>query len=207
MQFYYAEDDQQKGPVDPGQLAAVGVRPDTLVWREGMADWQEAGRVPELAGLFAAAPATPPAEPDAPPPPPAPLPAYAPQYPGEPYGGGYAGYPQPPAYGPPGQPGVAPQLGYAGPGQAPPPPQGLSITSMVLGILAVPTMCLNGIGVPIAILAIVFGHIAQSQHRRVTGRGNGMALTGLICGYASLILVAVLVVIFVVIAAAANTVR
>ena len=44
MAWYYAEADQQKGPVDESSLDELVrqgvVRDDTLVWREGMASWQ-----------------------------------------------------------------------------------------------------------------------------------------------------------------------
>lgn len=211
MQFYYAEGDQQKGPVDVGQLRSAGVRPDTLVWREGMPEWQEANRVPDLADLFA---------------PPAGVPA-GPQLAGEPSPEPYATGPDrqyvyapqpyappggPPAgagYGPPVQPGVAPQLaygGYAGPHQAPP-PQAMSITSMVLGILAIPTTCFYGLGILLAILAVIFGHVGHSQYKRATGQSNGMAVAGLVCGYISLALVVILFLIIFGIAAAANTGR
>jgi uncharacterized RDD family membrane protein YckC len=44
MNWYYAQAGQQMGPVDENtlrQLAAAGtIRPDTLVWRAGMANWQ-----------------------------------------------------------------------------------------------------------------------------------------------------------------------
>ncbi len=44
MNWYYVDGGQQAGPVDDGQLAGLvrdgKVQPDTLVWREGLADWQ-----------------------------------------------------------------------------------------------------------------------------------------------------------------------
>jgi uncharacterized RDD family membrane protein YckC len=44
MQWFYAENGQQKGPLEEAaldQLVAAGlVRDDTLVWREGMTEWQ-----------------------------------------------------------------------------------------------------------------------------------------------------------------------
>ena len=45
MKWYYAEAGQQRGPVEEEefrQLIVAGtIRPNTLVWREGMADWQQ----------------------------------------------------------------------------------------------------------------------------------------------------------------------
>jgi len=43
MSWYYAENDERKGPIeDPAFHALVGagtIKPGTLVWREGLADW------------------------------------------------------------------------------------------------------------------------------------------------------------------------
>lgn len=58
VEWYYARDNQQTGPVSAvelKQLAAAGdLSPDDLVWREGMAEWAPARNV---RGLFEAAPA------------------------------------------------------------------------------------------------------------------------------------------------------
>lgn len=54
-QYYYVtEADEQVGPVTMEQLRAAGIKRDTLVWSEGMADWADAEQLPELAELFAA---------------------------------------------------------------------------------------------------------------------------------------------------------
>ena len=49
MQWYYAEEGQQKGPVSDeaiADLAASGtIAPDTLVWNENLPDWQPYGTV------------------------------------------------------------------------------------------------------------------------------------------------------------------
>jgi hypothetical protein len=54
VQWYYARDDQQFGPVSATQLKELAeagdLLPDHLVWREGMDDWAAAAR---LKGLFA----------------------------------------------------------------------------------------------------------------------------------------------------------
>ena len=54
MEFYYAEGEVQKGPFSLGDLARQGLTPRTLVWRDGMPQWQRAETVPELQSLFAA---------------------------------------------------------------------------------------------------------------------------------------------------------
>lgn len=46
--YYVAEGDQQRGPFDLDVLSDGRLRPDTLVWRQGMADWQRAADVEEL---------------------------------------------------------------------------------------------------------------------------------------------------------------
>jgi len=62
---------------------------------------------------------------------------------------------------------------------------GLAIAALVSGLLFI-TM----IG---AVLAVIFGHISLSQIKRSRGwqRGNGMAVAGLILGYAGLVVFAV----------------
>src|SRR5882757_11230083 len=50
--WFYASEGQQKGPFPEAQLhdliARGAVRPDTLVWTEGMAGWQKAAEIPGL---------------------------------------------------------------------------------------------------------------------------------------------------------------
>lgn len=71
--FYLYINNQQVGPVNPPQLQqylqAGQLTPDTLVWKNGMAQWQAAKTVPELQSLFASN--CPPPIPPAPPMPPA----------------------------------------------------------------------------------------------------------------------------------------
>ena len=52
MKFFIVENNVQAGPYTIEELRARNIQPSTLVWREGMADWIAAGRVPELACLF-----------------------------------------------------------------------------------------------------------------------------------------------------------
>jgi Domain of unknown function (DUF4190) len=84
------------------------------------------------------------------------------------------------------------------PGSPPPPGpspavevrrNGFAITSMVLGIL--------GLFAITALLAVIFGHVALSQIKKAKGwqRGTGMALAGVIMGWAYLAIF-VLVVVF-----------
>ncbi|TCB98439.1 SPFH domain-containing protein [Micromonospora zingiberis] len=59
-QWFIGVAGQRQGPFDLGGLAAqVGagaLGPDTLVWRAGMAQWQPAGQLPELASVLASVP-------------------------------------------------------------------------------------------------------------------------------------------------------
>lgn len=130
---------------------------------------------------------------------------------GEPYPGygqqyaqqSYPQYPQAPGYGQPGY-GQAPAYAPYPPGQqygyAPPMPQqtsGWAIASLVCSLVG---LCLTGgIG---AILGVIFGHIALSQIRNSNGAlgGRGLALAGLIIGYASIALAIIVVIFFVIVA-------
>jgi hypothetical protein len=75
----------------------------------------------------------------------------------------------------------------------------MAVASLVLGIVSVPMICCCGAGFVAAVLAIVFGHVAVGQIRRSEGRldGAGMAVAGLVIGYASVAL-QILAVIFLV---------
>lgn len=52
MQWYYSKNGTQLGPVDESalrsKLASGELSPSDLVWREGLADWLPAARVPEF---------------------------------------------------------------------------------------------------------------------------------------------------------------
>ena len=57
MNWFYSDGGAQKGPIDDAAFRALvangTIRPDTLVWHEGMADWQplsaaEPGLVPQV---------------------------------------------------------------------------------------------------------------------------------------------------------------
>jgi membrane protease subunit (stomatin/prohibitin family) len=71
VQFYAAIDGQQVGPLDLNALrqqsAAGKVTPQTLVWKQGMANWTPAGQVMELNSVFGAAPPPIPGQPQTPP--------------------------------------------------------------------------------------------------------------------------------------------
>ncbi len=52
MNYHFANGNVQMGPFPMHELIGRGLKRDSLVWREGMADWQRADTVPELATLF-----------------------------------------------------------------------------------------------------------------------------------------------------------
>lgn len=52
MKYFAIINGQRLGPFDISQLQGVGVTKDTMVWHEGMAQWQPAGTMPELEHLF-----------------------------------------------------------------------------------------------------------------------------------------------------------
>lgn len=54
MEYYISRNGSQEGPFSIEQLSGMNLTPDTLVWADGMADWQPASQVAELASLFAA---------------------------------------------------------------------------------------------------------------------------------------------------------
>lgn len=65
-QWFYAANDQSAGPVSTGQLTEMfsskTLSPQTLVWRDGLANWTEASTLEQFASVFApvAAPTPPP---------------------------------------------------------------------------------------------------------------------------------------------------
>jgi TM2 domain-containing membrane protein YozV len=57
LNYFVTINGTQRGPFSPEQLAAQGLRPETLVWAEGMAQWERADRVAELQPIVARQPA------------------------------------------------------------------------------------------------------------------------------------------------------
>ncbi|GAB6008254.1 DUF4339 domain-containing protein [Dysgonomonas reticulitermitis] len=54
--FYVIINGQQQGPFSLDELKEKGIQKDTLVWSEGMSDWQPAGDASELKSLFGVMP-------------------------------------------------------------------------------------------------------------------------------------------------------
>lgn len=59
MGYYLANNNVQSGPFELHDLPNHGLRADSLVWREGMPDWQRADAVPQVAAMLQPAPVTP----------------------------------------------------------------------------------------------------------------------------------------------------
>lgn len=96
-----------------------------------------------------------------------------------PYGAPSPGYPAAP-YGSP--------YGYG----RPPARNGLAITSMVLGILALALSWTSFPGVILGVLALVFGIVAIARARRDRVSNKGMAIAGIVTGVAGAIIGAVI---------------
>ena len=69
--------------------------------------------------------------------------------------------------------------------------KGLSIASMVLGIVSLVMLCIYYVSIPCAILAIIFAIIGRKKG------GKGMATTGLVLGIIALAIDIVIVVGFI----------
>lgn len=120
-------------------------------------------------------------------------------YPGQPYGPDPNGQPNPyeaqhNPYGAAGQPYGAHQTPYPGsyPPGGPPGPyggyprqgtNGLAIASLICSILGFLSCCFFAL----AAAGVIMGHIALGQIARQGGEGRGMAMAGVIIGYAALV--------------------
>src|SRR5262249_36208622 len=89
----------------------------------------------------------------------------------------------------------SPGVFAAGPGM--PRQNAMALTGMIMGILAVPALCLC-YGFPFNILGIIFSLIGLSQIKRSpeTYTRRGMAITGLVLSIISFVLIVVLIAIF-----------
>src|SRR5581483_36839 len=160
LQYFYAENDQQRGPVGAQDLMALRLAPSTLVWREGLSNWQRLDSVPELIELLRAAQPAP-----APPPPPfpqQPFPAQA--FPPQPQQ--WQANQQPHPVQQPSPPYAAQQMGYSA---LPPRDNSKRVVAGIFGIL------MGGLGIHKFILGY-------------TGAGLIMCLVTIFtCGYGGFI--------------------
>tara|TARA_B100001146_G_C15800722_1_gene272486 strand:+ start:49 stop:444 length:396 start_codon:yes stop_codon:yes gene_type:complete len=119
-----------------------------------------------------------------------------------------ASVPPPPAQGPEVLSGSAPAYGaiYA----VKPPTNGLSIASLIAGIIAFLSGWTGLFGLVVAAAAIVCGHLAISQISQLARAGQprsgkGLAITGLVLGYIAAATAAVVLIIAVFAIAASGT--
>ena len=113
--------------------------------------------------------------------------------------------PSPPSVPPPGQSlygyGYPPQHfpgqhpGYGDPHGRRPARNGLAITSLVLGILALATCWLALPGIILGILAVIFGGIGLARARTDRVSNKGMAIAGMITGVLAAVVGTVLVIV------------
>ncbi len=59
MQYYISNNGGKEGPFELNELLAHGLNRNSLVWCQGMADWQPAMQVPKVAALLANVPPSP----------------------------------------------------------------------------------------------------------------------------------------------------
>jgi len=178
--WYYAHDGQQKGPVPVSELQRLAADgqfdPATdLVWKEGMDDWKTVAQIPELAAEMAP-PSAAPAATDAP---------ATPAAPDDPYSTPAAPAPQP------AQPAAAsPAAAAVGA-----PKTGLALASLICGLVALVSCVIWCLSLPLAIAAVVMGHIALAKAKADPANfgGAGMAKGGLITGYLSVVAAIVVV--------------
>lgn len=169
--WYYSMNGQQAGPVtqqELQQLVAQGmVKPQDLVWNQGMPNWVPAMQVP---GLVPAGP-----QPGA-------YPGQQPQY---------GGYPQPGFQ----QPGYGAPQGYGPVGYAPPVQdhKGKATGSLVCGIIGL-FFCGLILGI-IAIVLGTGAKKAMQQSGNFDGQG--MATAGVVLGIIDLILHVVIAIIYI----------
>lgn len=169
QQYYISDGNTRRGPFPPEHLVANGLTGESLVWREGMADWQRADQLPELRPYLPMAAPLPP------------QPGYQqpqyqqPQYQQPQYQQPQQQYPQ---QGYPQQAGYPQQqpLGYQTP-YAPQGGGGMGVASMVLGILGLLTFWIWCSGLVLGLLAVIFGAVGVKRQA-----GKGMAIAGLVCG-------------------------
>jgi hypothetical protein len=179
MEYYFAEGNQQRGPHALEELSSFGLKPEMLVWRDGLPEWVPAGTLPELASLFSSVQQ---------------VMAVAPTV-------------APAATLVPGQVAIAaPPLAYQGVGSNSGNQNGMAIAALVLGIVALVTILCDGFGLIPGILAIIFGVLSRKQIRRTDAQGYGMATAGLVCGSIAVGLV-VLIAIGIIIAIAVSRLR
>ena len=121
-------------------------------------------------------------------------PSQPPAYGSQPYGGSQPPYGSQPVYGQPQQVLAVPVAQ---------PKSGKAIASMILGFGIILPLCdiiipfIGLLTIPTAVIGVILGHIALNDIKKSGGTlgGKGMAITGLVLGYISIGLLAVVILI------------
>ncbi len=52
MNYFYIENEEQKGPVTFDEISNISIDGETLIWHEGLSDWTEAKNIPSLGTII-----------------------------------------------------------------------------------------------------------------------------------------------------------
>lgn len=167
MNWYYAKNGVQHGPVPletlRDKIAMGEIGPSDLAWKEGLADWAPVSTIEELKPRTVAEPEVVAVSAD---PAPAEIRTSQPSV-SAPASPGPVGHPVPTA----------------------PVSATLAVISMICGIISLIVCCFWPLSMPLALVAIILGHVAISQIKADPSRfgGRGKAGAGLVTGYLGLI--------------------
>lgn len=176
MEWFYADESEQQHRFEESEFETLvedgKIKPDTLVWNQDMPDWAECASVrPYLFRHRATSPEGETASPSDSPP----VDDFS-------------------ALGADPSAIVAPHASGESPPEAPvsvQPQDPLAIASLICGICAmVFGLCLGCFAFPIALAAIICGHMSRNRLKQQTGstEGGTMAMIGLILGYAGIVI-------------------
>jgi hypothetical protein len=94
---------------------------------------------------------------------------------------------------PPGSPGIG--RNQPRPGGAPAGNDPVAVTALVIGLIALPTTLIPGLGLVLAAAAVVLGLVARSRIRTSRRDGDGVAIAGLVIGLVALMIALVVTVV------------
>jgi hypothetical protein len=181
-EWFFVEGGQQAGPVSESdlriRLLSGAVPASTLVWKDGLAEWTPADTLPEFAPPppepLPVVPVEAPPAPVLAPAPPAPRPAPVPSprgaaTPGAASGGARSARPA----------GSAPARTPYRPQPVGDLKKGMAVTSLVLGVLGLPTVALLFIGGIVGLILGIMALVRANGEPHVYG-GRGMAIAGIV---------------------------
>ena len=94
---------------------------------------------------------------------------------------------------PPGSPGIG--RNQPRPGGAPAGNDPVAVTALVIGLIALPTTLIPGLGLVLAAAAVVLGLVARSRIRTSRRDGDGVAIAGLVIGLVAMMIALVVTVV------------